>query len=55
MLFVNVTDKTIINVKGIDYCCIIHDISQSDKIHFLGNFVFDDCQYISIAFQRKQY
>ena len=35
-----------ITVKGIDFGCIIHDISQSDANHLLENSVFDDPGYI---------
>ena len=31
--YVNVSNITIITVKGADYCCIIHDISKSDPIN----------------------
>ena len=45
MLCFNTSDITIITVKGIDYRCIIHDISKSDAIHFLENPVLDDPRY----------
>ena len=45
MLCFNTSDITIITVKGIDYRCIIHDISKSDAIHFLENPVLDDPGY----------
>ena len=36
----------IINVKSVDYCCIIHDISKSEAIHLLENSMLDDHGYI---------
>ena len=30
MLCLNISDIAIITVKGVDYCCIIHDISRSE-------------------------
>ena len=30
MLCLNISDIAIITVKGVDYCCIIHDISSSE-------------------------
>ena len=44
MLRANLSNIAIIALK--DYCCIIHDISQSEAIHLLGNFVLDDRGYI---------
>ena len=32
MLFLNTSDIAIIIVKGVDYRCIIHDISRSEAI-----------------------
>ena len=32
MLFLNTSDIAIIVVKGVDYRCIIHDISRSEAI-----------------------
>ena len=46
MLCLNVSDITIIAVKGIDHCCFIHDISKYDAIHLLENHVLDDRGYI---------
>ena len=39
MLRRNISDITIINVKGAYYHCIIYNISNSDAIYFSGNFV----------------
>ena len=35
MISLNVSDITIITVKGADHCCFIYDISKSDAIHLL--------------------
>ena len=35
-----------ITVKAVDYHCIIHDISISEAIRLLENFVLDDRGYI---------
>ena len=40
MLCVNIT---IVTVKGIDYRCVIHEISKSEAIQLLENSIFDDC------------
>ena len=43
MLCLNLSDVSIITVKGLDYCCIIQNISKSEEIYF---FLIDDCGYI---------
>ena len=55
MLGLDISDNTIVIVKGVDYRCIINDISKSDAIHLLENFVLDDRVYIKNAYQRNQY
>ena len=35
----SLSDIAIINVKVVDYCCIIHDISKSESISLLENYV----------------
>ena len=35
MQCVNISDTTIITVKGVDFRCIIHDISKSEAIRLL--------------------
>ena len=42
MLSVNVSDITIITIKVVDYCCIIHDISKSEEINQLKNSALED-------------
>ena len=46
MLYVNFSDFAIITVKGVDCCCINHDVSKSEAIHMMGSYVLDDCGYI---------
>ena len=41
--------------KGVDYHCIINDISKSDAIHLLEISLLDDHGYIWNTFQRNQY
>ena len=45
MLCLNLSDITIIAVKGVDYCCIAHDISKYDAIPLLKNSALDDLIY----------
>ena len=46
MLCLNISNIAIINVKGVDHCCIISDISKSEAINLFKNPVLDDCGYI---------
>ena len=46
MLCLNISNIAIVTVKGVDYHCIIHDISKSEAIRLLENSVLDDCGYI---------
>ena len=46
MLTVNISDIAIITIKNIDYRCIIHNISKSEAINLLKNFVLEDRGYI---------
>ena len=43
------SDITIITVKGIDYRCVIHDISKFDANHLLEKSLLDDHEYIYIT------
>ena len=36
----------IFTVKNVDYCCITHNISKSEAVNLLKNFVFEDYGYI---------
>ena len=52
----NIDDITIIFVKCVDYRCIIHDISKSEAIHLLENYMLEYLGYIyKNAYQRNQY
>ena len=46
MLNVSISDIVIITVKGVDYRCIIHNISKSERANLLKNSVLEDCGYI---------
>ena len=46
MLCLDIRNISIINVKGIDYRCIINDINKSEAIHLLENYVLEDREYI---------
>ena len=41
MLRLNISDIVIITVKGVDYRCIICNISNSEAIYFLENSVLE--------------
>ena len=45
-LCVNISDIVIIDVKKVEYRCIIHNISKSGAIRLLEDSVLDDCGYI---------
>ena len=38
----NINDIPIITVKNVDYRCIIHKISKSERINLLKNYVSED-------------
>ena len=46
MLSVNISDVTIITVKNVGYCCIIHNISKSEAINLSKNSVLEDRGYM---------
>ena len=46
MLRLNLSDIAIITVKGIDYRCIISDITKSEATELLENSVLDYLGYI---------
>ena len=46
MLCLNLSKIAIITVKGIDYFCIIHDMSKSEAIHLPEHSVLDDPGYM---------
>ena len=45
-LSVNIGNITIITIKNVDYCCIIHNINKSEAINLLENSVLEDCRYL---------
>ena len=47
MLSVNISDIAIIIIKNVDYRCMIHNISKSEAINLLENWVFEDRGYIT--------
>ena len=56
MLCLNISHIAIITAKGVDYCCIIFDISKFEGICLLENFVFQDCGYIKeISIKNRVY
>ena len=46
MLSVNISDIAFVTVKNVDYRCIIHNITKSETINLLTNFVLEDRGYI---------
>ena len=46
MFSVNISHVTIITLKSIDYHRIIHDVSKSEAIYLLENYVLDDRGHI---------
>ena len=48
-------DIAINTVKGVDYCCIIHDMNKSEVAHSLENSVLDDRVFIQSTCQKNQY
>ena len=46
MLSVNISDIAIITVKNVDYRCIIHNISKSEAINLIKNYVLEDRRYL---------
>ena len=41
MLCLRISNIAIITVTGLDYCCIIYDISKSEEVHLLQNTVLE--------------
>ena len=46
MLSVNRSNIACITVMNFDYCCIIHNISESEAINLLKNSALENCGYI---------
>ena len=55
MQCVNISDISIIIIKGANDCCIIQGISKSDLINLLESFVLDYFGYTQIVCQRNLY
>ena len=55
MLGVNISDIAIINIKGVDYRCIIYGISKSEAINLLANYVLEERGMYKYSYQRNQY
>ena len=53
MVCLNLSDIDIISVKGVDYRCIIHEVSKSEAAHLFENSICDDCEYIQNSYQIK--
>ena len=45
LLSINISDIAIIIVKSVDYRCIIYNISKSEAINLLKNYVLENCGY----------
>ena len=41
MLCLRISNIAIITATGLDYCCIIYDISKSEAVHLLQNTVLE--------------
>ena len=37
MMFLNPSDIALLNIQGVDYCCIINGISKTEGVHLLQN------------------
>ena len=46
MLYVNISNVTLITLKNVDYLCVIHNISKSEAINLFKNSVLEDRGYI---------
>ena len=46
MLSFDISEIAIITIKIVNYCCIIHNISNSETIDLLKNSVLEDVGYI---------
>ena len=49
ILCLNISGIAITTFKGVDYCCIIQNISKYEAIKLLENSVIEDCGYIKTA------
>ena len=46
ILFLNISDISIVTVKDVDYRFIIHDINKSEVINFLENSLLENRGYM---------
>ena len=46
LLCLNISNNAIINIKSVDYHCILYYISKSEAIHLLENSILVDCGYM---------
>ena len=46
MLSVNISDTAIFIVNNVDFLCIIHNISKSEAINLLKNYLLENRGYI---------
>ena len=46
MLSVNISDTAIVIVNNVDFLCIIHNISKSEAINLLKNYLLENRGYI---------
>ena len=57
MLNININDIAIINIKNVDYRCIVHNSSTSEAAKLVENSVIENCIYIKkycLNFQSTQ-
>ena len=45
-LSVNISDIAIIIVKNVNYCCILHNIMNSEATNLLENSILEDRRYL---------
>ena len=54
MLIVNIRDIAIMTIKNVYYRCIIHNISKSDAINWLENFVLGNPEMLKFILDHLQ-
>ena len=53
ILSVNISDIAVITVENVDYRFIIHNISKSEAINLLGNYVLEDRGYTPFVYKKS--
>ena len=53
MISLEIKNIATITFEGIDYYCVIHDVSKSDAISLLKGSVLDDKAYINKCFSKE--